>query len=44
MLWVFVRNELARGFYASRGWEPDDPPLLVQDGWSTEIRYVKGLR
>jgi GNAT superfamily N-acetyltransferase len=44
MLWVFVRNELARAFYASRGWAPDDPPLLVEDRWSTEMRYLKELR
>jgi ribosomal protein S18 acetylase RimI-like enzyme len=44
MLSVFVRNELARAFYASRGWAPDDPPLLVENRWSTEIRYVKDLR
>jgi ribosomal protein S18 acetylase RimI-like enzyme len=44
MLWVFVRNELARRFYASRGWAPDDPPLLMDDAWSTEIRYRKELR
>jgi GNAT superfamily N-acetyltransferase len=44
MLWVFVRNGLARAFYVARGWRPDDPPVLVEDRWSTEIRYVKDLR
>jgi GNAT superfamily N-acetyltransferase len=43
MLWVFVRNGLARAFYAARGWAPDDPPLVVEDRWSTEVRYVKDL-
>jgi GNAT superfamily N-acetyltransferase len=44
MLWVFVRNEAARAFYASRGWAPDDPPVLADDRWSPEMRYVKALR
>jgi GNAT superfamily N-acetyltransferase len=44
MLWVFERNEAARAFYASRGWAPDDPPVLGDSGWSPEIRYVKSLR
>ena len=43
MLWVFVRNELARTFYASRGWAPDEPPVLGDTRWSPEIRYVKTL-
>jgi GNAT superfamily N-acetyltransferase len=44
MLWVFVRNEAARAFYASRGWAPDEPPVLADSRWSSEIRYVKALR
>jgi L-amino acid N-acyltransferase YncA len=44
MLWVFERNELARAFYAARGWAPDDPPVRLDDAWATEIRYVKDLR
>jgi GNAT superfamily N-acetyltransferase len=43
MLWVFVRNGLARAFYGARGWAPDDPPVLAEDRWSAEIRYVKDL-
>jgi GNAT superfamily N-acetyltransferase len=43
MLWVFERNGLARAFYAARGWAPDDPPVLEDSTWATEIRYVKDL-
>jgi len=43
LLCVFVRNELARAFYERHGWAPEDPPVVLDDRWSPELRYRRAL-
>jgi L-amino acid N-acyltransferase YncA len=45
-LWVLAGNESARGFYESRGWNPDGTAKHESFGGvvETEVRYVRSLR
>jgi ribosomal protein S18 acetylase RimI-like enzyme len=43
VLCVFVRNGLARAFYERHGWRAEDPPVVLEDRWSPELRYRRAL-
>jgi ribosomal protein S18 acetylase RimI-like enzyme len=43
VLCVFLRNERARAFYAAHGWRPEEPEVVLDDRWSPEVRYRRGL-
>lgn len=43
VLCVFARNERARAFYAAHGWRQEEPEVVLDDRWSPEVRYRRGL-
>jgi GNAT superfamily N-acetyltransferase len=43
VLWVFEANAHARAFYERHGWAAEEPPVLNDDRWARELRYVRTL-